>query len=61
MEKNRKKVYLNIKAIKRQIKKLTDESVLYEMMDNSEMMLKKLNEAEVLRSMLDEYKEGTNL
>ena len=61
MGKNRKKVYLNIKAIKRQIKKLTDEAVLYDMMDNSEMMLKKLNEVEVLRSMLAEYKEGTNL
>tara|TARA_X000000368_G_scaffold406586_1_gene385022 strand:- start:497 stop:700 length:204 start_codon:yes stop_codon:yes gene_type:complete len=49
---------LNINSVRKQIKKLEDEALMADMMDNTSLMSMKLNEVEVLRSMLDEYKEG---
>ncbi len=52
-----KKGYLSISNIRKRIKKLSDEAIVADMLDRTSLMLKKLNEVEVLRSMLAEYEE----
>ena len=56
--KRKKKDYLNVQKVMKQIRKLQDEALRADMMDNTSLMLMKLNEVEVLKAMLDEYKEG---
>ena len=53
----RKKNYLNVQKVKKRIKKLQDEALRAEMMDNTSLMLMKLNDVEVLKDMLDEYEK----
>ena len=54
----KKKDYLDIQRVNKRIRKLKDEALRADIMDNTSLMLMKLNEVEVLRSMLEEYKEG---
>jgi hypothetical protein len=54
----KKKDYLNIQTVNKRIRKLALEALNAEMMDDTSLMLMKLNEVEVLRSILEEYKEG---
>ena len=56
--KRKKKDYLNVQKVMKRIRKLQDEALIADMMDNSSLMLMKLNDVEVLQAMLDEYKEG---
>jgi len=56
--KRKKKDYLNIQKVMKRIRKLQDEALRADMMDNTSLMLMKLNEVEVLQAMLEEYKEG---